>query len=251
MEKAAQKTAGAPLNLSTPNGQAATQTGTVSHNEFNSPGGPEKVIVIGLSKTGTTTLKDMLEKLGYRVCGPRKELLAEIRAGNMAAIDPVLDSYDAFEDWPWPLAYKYILERHGNKAKFILTTRSTTEKWLESIKQHGYGKSIFKSMHQTYGYYRPYGREKKFASIYETHNDEVRRFFSNHPEQLMEFCLENGDGWDKLCEFLEQARPKNPVPHRNKTDPRKRVLNRLSNKLVEPFYRVFCLIQDITGLGRT
>lgn len=216
-----------------------------SVHQLTNPAASEKVVVIGLSKTGTSTLKDMLQTIGYGVCGPRKDLLKKIRRGDFAATNSVLASYDAFEDWPWPLTYQYVFERYGEKSKFILTTRITTEKWLESVKQHGYGKRIFASMKKTYGYYRPYGREIEFSEFYEFHNEGARRFFSEHPNQFLEFCLEKGDGWEKLCAFLGQPTPDKPVPHRNRTYLSKQKFNRRLNRLIEPFYRVICFFSHL------
>ena len=193
---------------------------------------PSKVIVIGLSKTGTSSLKHMLMPLGYRVCGPRKDLLAEVRSGHLAALDDVMDSYDAFEDWPWPLTYRYFLERFGQRAKFILTVRSTTDKWLASIVAHGFRMDPMKSMRMTYGHYRPTGREQEFRSIYENHNEDVRRFFADYPGQLIEMCLDNGDGWQKLCQFIGEPVPSDPVPHRNRSSDQGKRLNVVLNSIV-------------------
>ena len=196
-----------------------------------------KVLVIGLSKTGTSTLKAMLTDLSYRVCGPRKDLLREVRNENFAALNPVLEAYDAFEDWPWPLAYRYALELYGPNVKFILTTRIDESKWLSSITNHGYGMGLFKSMNSTYGYYRPFGKEKEFLNIYNNHNAEVRAFFTDYPNQFLEFCLEKGDGWDKLCAFLNAPIQEKRVPHRNKTTSGRKIIAQYLNRLVAIFYR--------------
>lgn len=208
---------------------------------------PRKVVVVGLSKTGTTTLGSMLRVLGYRVCGPRKALMRDVQSGNLAAVDPLLDAYTAFQDWPWPLTYRHVWSRHGKDAKFILTTRISTEKWLRSVREHGYGSDILKPMHG-YGYYRPFGREEEFCGIYERHNEEVRAFFRDHPEHFIEFCLERGDGWDKLCRFLRHPQPESAVPHRNRSDASKKPINQALNRAIEPLYRSFCaLSRKIAG----
>jgi hypothetical protein len=198
---------------------------------------PYKVVVVGLSKTGTSTLKVMLSGLGYTVCGPRKDLLTRVRAGDIAAIDPVLDQYDAFEDWPWPLTYRYVLERYGDRAKFILSTRGSFEQWYTSLIKHGRSSSPFRGMYPTYGYYRPDGREAEFRKIYETHNEDVRQFFASRPAQCVEFCLENGDGWDKLCGLLGEPVPDLPVPRQNKAADRNKPVNVFINELIAPVYR--------------
>ncbi|WP_187969871.1 sulfotransferase family protein [Aquibium microcysteis] len=196
-----------------------------------------KVFVVGLSKTGTSTLKEMLTALGYRVCGPRKDLLADVRAGRVQAVDPTLDAYDAFEDWPWPLVYRYANERYGPRAKFILTRRKDADTWFRSVENHGLGTSPLKSMRDAYGHYRPFGRKAAFVKTYEEHNAAVRGYFAAHPERFVEFCLEDGDGWDKLCGFLGHETPGTAVPHRNRSTPDRKPLARLINRLViAPIY---------------
>jgi hypothetical protein len=201
---------------------------------------PIKVVGIGLSKTGTSSLSDMLTTLGYRVCGPRKAILARVRRGEMSAVDPVLESYDAFEDWPWPLTYRHVMERYGPKAKFILTVRGSSDKWLASVMAHGLRTDPARSMRLAYGYYRPFGREQEFRATYERHNDEVRRFFADYPGQLIEFCLDKGDGWEKLCSFLGEPIPSQPVPHRNRTQDQMKAkqkrLNIILNTMIAPIY---------------
>ncbi|GAA5067914.1 hypothetical protein N0B44_02365 [Roseibacterium beibuensis] len=197
----------------------------------------EKVFVIGLSKTGTTTMKDMLTTLGYRVRGPSKTLLAAIRAGDMDAALPVMEAYDAFEDWPWPLVYRKAYEVYGDRARFVLTVRRDEDTWFRSIEQHGYGTSPLKSMKDAYGHYRPFGRKAEFTALYRDHTAAARAFFADKPGLFMEFCLEHGDSWDKLCPFLGHPVPTGePTPHRNKTAKGKRALNRKLNALIAPIY---------------
>lgn len=202
-----------------------------------------KVVVIGLSKTGTTTLKDMLGTLGYRVHGKNKKLIKRTQGGNLSALDQALESFDAFKDWPWPLSYRHVLARYGKDAKFILTTRSSTEKWFRSIEQHACRASIFKTMWLSYGYYKPYGRKEEFCKYYEDFNAEAQRFFNEHPGQLLSFCLESGDGWKKLCDFLGEPTPDLSVPHSNRADQHQANVNRVMNKLVRPVYELYCQLE--------
>jgi len=196
----------------------------------------QKVVVVGLSKTGTSSLKVMLQQLGYSVCGPKKDLLAQVRAGNRAAIEPTLEAYDAFEDWPWPLVYKDIHATYGDRARFILTVRKDADTWFRSIENHGYRTALLKSMKNAYGYYRPFGRKKQFQAIYESHNAEVRAHFADKPRLFMEMCLENGEGWTELCSFLGHPVPYETVPHRNKTNPNNKRLARFVNTIIAPVY---------------
>ncbi|MDX2309577.1 MAG: sulfotransferase [Hyphomicrobium sp.] len=195
-----------------------------------------KVMVVGLSKTGTSTLRTMLEMLGYRVCGPRKKLLPAVRAGDMAGVDELLDVYDAFEDWPWPLVYGHAHQRFGNDIRFVLTTRASPQKWFQSLVNHGRGSSPFRGMWATYGHYRPDGHEAAFKAIYERHNSDVRHYFAAHPGAMAEICLERGDGWNVLCPLVGAAVPAEPVPHSNKAGEKPRLVNRAINSVITPIY---------------
>ncbi|MEO0546790.1 MAG: sulfotransferase family protein [Pseudomonadota bacterium] len=196
----------------------------------------QKVVVVGLSKTGTSSLKVMLQELGYSVCGPKKALLAEVRGGNVAAIDATVEEYDAFEDWPWPLVYKEIHRKYGENARFILTVRKDADTWYRSIESHGYRTGVFNSMKNAYGYYRPFGRKDQFHKIYHDHNSEVTSYFAHSPHLLTQICLESDEGWEKLCDFLGHAAPEKSVPHRNKTSAESKRLRRALNSLIAPIY---------------
>ena len=55
---------------------------------------------------------------------------------------------------------------------------------------------------------------------YDRHNDAVRAYFRNRPQDLLEICWERGDGWQAICEFLQRPLPDVPIPHDNRADPR-------------------------------
>ena len=47
------------------------------------------------------------------------------------------------------------------------------------------------------------------------HNEEVRAYFGDS-DDFLEFSIEEGDGWEKLCRFLDKPVPNVPFPHKNK-----------------------------------
>lgn len=175
--------------------------------------------------------------LGYRVCGPRKALLADVRAGKLDTVLDVMTQYDAFEDWPWPLVYREAYETYGDAARFILTVRKDEDTWFRSIEQHGYGTDPMKSMKSSYGYYRPFGRKNEFVEIYREHNAAVRDYFADKPHVFTEFCLEKGDSWERLCNLLGQVAPHDqPTPHSNRTVAGRKAMNQILNKAIELIY---------------
>lgn len=170
-----------------------------------------KVFVIGLSKTGTTSLGDALELLSYRRTGwedirSRFLFRAYTRGDLSLLVDRTFD-FDAFEDLPWSLVYREMAFLYPN-AKFILTLRKSEDAWLESIKRHTKGRKW--DGHETvYGAEEATGHEGAYLDAYRNHTDSVREFFASPGQEgrLLEFVIDQpdiskGERWSRLCEFL-------------------------------------------------
>jgi hypothetical protein len=53
--------------------------------------------------------------------------------------------------------------------------------------------------------------------IYDEHNNGVLEYFKDRPNDLLVLCWERGDGWEKLCKFLDVPVPAGqPIPHSNR-----------------------------------
>lgn len=186
--------------------------------------GSGKVFGIGYNKTGTTTLALCLQHFGYRHKSSDLELTRLVGRGE---IEPVLEhaeSYDSFEDWPWPLIYRELDARFPGSL-FILTVRRSSEVWLRSLKRHALltGPTEFREI--AYGHALPAGHEAEHIARYEEHNREVRAYFGSRPHQFLEVCWETGSGWEDLARFLGHPVPDLPLPHANRSDrKRKRLL---------------------------
>src|SRR5271167_1866475 len=179
-----------------------------------------KVVGIGLNKTGTTTLAECLRILGYKKhVSFRRDLLAEYRQGLLENAFRVIEENESFADWPFPLMYREIFFRFGDKARYILTKRVSALKWLESLKRHSLRTQPDKhSRLLAYGYNYPHGVEKYHLDFYEKHCFEVAKFFEHHNSKrlLLEVSWDAGDEWAKLCEFLDKPKPDSPFPHEKK-----------------------------------
>jgi len=178
-----------------------------------------KLFGIGLSKTGTTSLAHALEILGYRT----KDYLGVSRysRGDLSSIDlDVLDQYDALTDTPIPSFYRELDARYPH-SKFILSVRDR-EGWLKSCrkqftqrlaeKQNEAHKRLFLDLYGTDVY-----DEQKFMSGYETFVGGVIEYFKNRPRDLLVIDIAGGDGWEKLCWFLDKPIPNTPFPKANVT----------------------------------
>ena len=182
-----------------------------------------KVFGIGLNKTGTSTLGVCFEQLGYRHMSSRSDIMSKYLYGDKEALYNLCDTYDAFEDWPYPLAYRDLFQRYGKRAKYILTLRKSPEVWLRSLKKHclrAHPKNNGQML--AYGHSYPHGFEQQFLELYDRHQQEVIDFFksNNASDRLIILNWENGDGWTELCAFLEVPVPECEFPHvfRTKSD---------------------------------
>lgn len=177
----------------------------------------QKVFGIGLNKTGTTTLGQCLARLGYRHMSCRRDLLIALREGNLETIFNEIDSFDSFEDWPYPLMHRQLFDRYPD-ARFILTTRSDAATWLRSLKAHSLRTPVAEHCRTlAYGHAYPHGHETDHLAFYEAHKAEVTAFFAQKSasDRLLTVCWETGDEWRKLCGFLGEDVPPEPFPRAN------------------------------------
>lgn len=182
-----------------------------------------KVFGIGLNKTGTTTLAECLKYFGYRHTSSNLELTRLVARQDLDPVFRFAEAYDSFEDWPWPLIYRELDVRFPG-SRFVLTTRSSPDVWLHSLKKHALltGPTEFREI--AYGFATPDGHDAEHIRRYEQHNAGVRRYFAGRPHDLLEVCWETGSGWSELAGFLGHSTPDLPLPHANRSDRKRRRL---------------------------
>ena len=180
-----------------------------------------KVFCIGFHKTGTTSLKMALMQLGYRVTGPFARRDRNIGETVEAKARQIIAEYDAFQDNPWPIIYRF-LDREYPGSKFILSLRPT-DKWIASVVDH-FGSSQPPMREWIYGPGKgnPVGNEDVYVERYERHNREVLEYFKDRPGDLITFDISAGDGWEKLCGFLGHPVPDAPFPWKNSKQTRQK-----------------------------
>ncbi|MEN0050848.1 MAG: sulfotransferase family protein [Bacteroidota bacterium] len=174
-----------------------------------------KIIGVGFQKTGTSTLRDALKILGYRVKDTSSRALIPILKGDYNKILRRIKNYDALEDTPWYMIYKELDARIPN-CKFILTIREP-ESWYNSVSRHI---GDLRSAQHEWIYGRNKGLPKddktNTINVYNCHNQEVIQYFKDRPHDLLILDFTKGDQWEKLCQFLGRDIPNTPFPHRNK-----------------------------------
>lgn len=149
----------------------------------------------------------------------RPEFKREIRKfyikRNYDKILDLAESYKSFEDRPWNMweMYRRIDQRFPDSL-FILTIRDvdswwrSTERWVKVQKPHIINRY---QLHLGADKFDKESMTKKYIE----YNEDVIRYFKG-TDKLLIMDLEKGDGWDKLCVFLEVPVPKLPFPHANR-----------------------------------
>jgi hypothetical protein len=95
-----------------------------------------KVFVIGLNKTGTTTMAKTLRDFGFVVASEKeaKPLFNDWVKGDFDPIIKFCKSAEAFQDSPFSFPGTYIaLDKAFPGSKFILTIRDDEDQWYRSI----------------------------------------------------------------------------------------------------------------------
>lgn len=185
----------------------------------------EKVFVIGLSKTGTTSMHAALKLLGYHAVHWRNQVSFALLSDEDFAV------YDAFTDIPIAARFEELDAKFPN-AKFIYTTRPVSS-WVNSIRRH-YDKDL--GIQDPAGL-KAHGPRSRFsgkaagmeASLYAAHEtwEDAQAFYHNRvtshfaqrgASKCLHFSLFDGDGWPELCAFLGKPTPNRPFPHANASE---------------------------------
>jgi hypothetical protein len=206
------------------------------------------IIGAGFQKTGTSSLREALKILGYRVRDTTKRALIPILKNDYDKILRMLKKYDAVEDTPWFMIYKELDELIPN-SKFILTIRDE-DSWYESVKRHiGDVRSANHEFVYGRGMGVPKENRKNTIDVYNAHNKEVIEYFKHRPGDLLVMDFTKGDQWEKLCPFLNKEIPGVPFPHYNnfsKTAGKRMSKFKVLRKKVKAYVRLKYI--DVLGL---
>jgi len=173
-----------------------------------------KIIGTGFQKTGTSSLREALKILGYKVKDTSSRPLIPILKGDYHKVLKMIRNFDAVEDTPWYMIYKE-LDKRIPGSKFILTIRDE-ESWYKSVSRH-IGLLRNPSHEWIYGRGKglPMQDKENTIQVYQKHCREVMEYFKDRPGDLLVVDFTQGDGWEKLCGFLKIPIPEIPFPHAN------------------------------------
>ena len=127
---------------------------------------------------------------------------------NLKALNGLDEEYQGFSDFNGETYYKTLYKDYPN-SMFILTVRPFND-WVKSNQANELNIG------------RP---EPTLEALIQKYNQikDIRNFFSDKPDQFLEMDICNGDGWDKLCKFLNLQKPNTKFPHYNKLPRQKNV----------------------------
>ena len=184
-----------------------------------------KIFCIGLNKTGTRSLSDALEILGYRSLhwgGPEPAAALrrgpEIRMAVERAVDegrPLLEDIDDVDAYSDILALSTnfdVLDRQYPGSKFILTIRDLGE-WLDSRRRHVETNVERHERGEYSGTFLVVDYPGWTAERTE-HERRVREYFGDRPHDLLVLDISAGQGWETLCPFFGVPVPDVPFPRR-------------------------------------
>lgn len=115
---------------------------------------------------------------------------------NYDKLDKLIDSYDVFSDMPFPYLYKYLDTKYPNSL-FIYVYRDS-EKWYKSIDNHSDKYTNMRKL--IYGYGRAKNHKKKYVSLYNSHQEEITKYFKDK-NNLLKVNLTDPKIGEKICNF--------------------------------------------------
>ena len=164
-----------------------------------------KIFGIGWAKTGISSLNKALELLGIKSTHGKTVIKAAIKYEKENGL-PILSTLPQFRGFTEAPIRKHFeeIDRVIPNSKFILTIRD-----LKSLLKSAEGHSITKN---TYLGTPLRSNKRTIKKRYKTHCRNVMRYFKNRPKDLLVMNICAGEGWEKLCDFLEVPIPDEPFP---------------------------------------
>jgi Sulfotransferase domain len=193
------------------------------------------VIGSGFGRTGTKSLKEALEQLGFGPCHHMHENVEHpelvphwqaVAAGNPVDWNTVFAGYNSQVDWPGAHVWRELAAAFPN-AKVVHSVRPAEAWWDSFSKTIGKLGVNYKQIpvpphiknmmdaafemigNQTFG-----GKMADRNSAVAAFNLRTKQVRETIPaERLLVFDV--AEGWEPLCRFLGVPTPDTPFPHRN------------------------------------
>jgi hypothetical protein len=194
-----------------------------------------KIFCIGLNKTGTSTLHKAFEILGLKsvhYMDDKGNNIKEIITTNFLEGNNILkgiEKYEVYSDWdqsPNTVAIFKEFDKQYPNSKFISNTREL-QSWLDSRESHVKRNQENKLKNPELDVKWLKIDRKKWENQYKAHYSEIKNYFENREKDLLVFDVVGGDGWEKLCQFLDLPIPNIPFPRKNFATEKRLILNEI------------------------
>ena len=160
-----------------------------------------KVFCVGWLKTGTTSFGHAMRRLGFKHCGWDPVVWEWYQNGEKDRVLKHAEFFESFDDLPWN-KHRFLKRLDGTfpNSKYVLLERDPND-WLASLQsfRHRTGKTDVDP--------------ENAIEHYAKRNRLIKDYFKKRPGDLliMEVC--EGDGYEKLCPFLNVPTPDESFPH--------------------------------------
>jgi len=193
-----------------------------------------KMFCIGLTKTGTSSLHEALKRLGYNSNHDAQGITKAVDQALAEGLKPLhyLEEFDAFTCSGYIWQKFKDLDAHYPGSKFILTNREE-KSWLASMERH-MALNQFRPNYK--GKVRTFNAERQLRTRSEHHAD-VRDYFKDRPDDLLEISIMEGEGYEKLCPFLGVETVEEQFPSLNSAVERLQKAIKKSGKKVKLRYQ--------------
>lgn len=155
----------------------------------------KKIFGIGLSRTATTTLTNVLNQIGLKhIHYPQRK--EEIFSPNNNGCSDIS-----------VIPYYKELDKKFPNSKFVYTIRDKAS-WIDIIepyleRKRNWAQSKWAIDLRTKIYGAPFFDYKLYSEAYDKHDLDVRNYFKNRPNDLLILDIIGGDKPQKLYDFLE------------------------------------------------
>ena len=176
-----------------------------------------------MNKTGTSSINQCFRLLGLTpIAAPsnydaseRKQIRHFYKHKNYSDMLDLAENFRAFEDRPWNMwsMYRHLYQRFPD-SRFILTVRDEEAWWRSAERWTTVTKPKVMQLYQSHLRVQHPDKESMIES-YLRYNQEVEEYFAG-TDRLLVMNIGLGDGWDKLCTFLDVPIPDREFPHANR-----------------------------------